>query len=174
MNFLFSSIFWGIVIIFFGLSIIFKAVFNLDVPVFRIVFSIIIIYIGLSMLTGTSGIKNTKNKAVFQEKKLEYQKNVSEYSVIFSKGDLDLTKIILTENKSIEYNVVFGSGELTINSKTPAKITASAAFGETKLPDGNSVSFATTVYKTKAYKEGEKYLDLKVNAVFGGLEIKEK
>lgn len=173
MNFLFSSIFWGIIIILFGLSIILKAAFNLDIPVFRIVFAVIIIYIGLSMLTGNSGIKTEKNKAIFQEKKLEYHKNTDEYSIIFSKADLDLTNI--DENqKNIECNVVFGSGEILINPKVPMKITGSAAFGATKLPDGSIASFGTATYKTKTFKESEKYIDLKVNAVFGELVIKEK
>ena len=47
MCFLFGGVFWGIVLVLLGLSIIVRIVFNIHFPFFRILFALIIIYFGL-------------------------------------------------------------------------------------------------------------------------------
>lgn len=39
MPFLFSGLFWGVMLVLFGASMILRAIFNLDIPIFRIVFA---------------------------------------------------------------------------------------------------------------------------------------
>ncbi len=52
MGFLASGVFWGSVIILFGISIILNSVFGISIPVFKIVLALILIYFGISILAG--------------------------------------------------------------------------------------------------------------------------
>ena len=73
MGFLFSGIFWGVILILLGLAMIIKVVFNVSLPIFRIVFAIIFVYIGFKILVGGfgGGIKTEKNDVVFGETIIE-------------------------------------------------------------------------------------------------------
>jgi predicted membrane protein len=46
------SLFWGLVLILIGLSLIIKIVFNIDFPIFKILFAFLFIYIGIKVLVG--------------------------------------------------------------------------------------------------------------------------
>jgi hypothetical protein len=47
-----------------------------------------------------------------------------------------------------------------------------SAFSGTELPNGNSAVFGSTTYTSPNFDEGQPYLDLKLDVVFGGCEIK--
>ena len=42
-----------------------------------------------------------------------------------------------------------------------------------KLPNGNTAAFGTTEYKTTAFDSSKPYLFLEIDAVFGGIEVRE-
>lgn len=77
------------------------------------------------------------------------------------------------ERSSIK--TVFGQCKLTISPKVPTIIRVSAAFGEARLPDGNSVTFGETTYKNAAAREG-KALQREIDArvVFGNFDVTER
>jgi len=49
MGFLFSGVFWGVVVVVLGLLLILKAM-GVNIPVGKIIFGILFIYIGISMI----------------------------------------------------------------------------------------------------------------------------
>mgnify|MGYP003990967287 FL=1 len=61
MPFLFSGLFWGVMLVLFGASMILRAVFNLDIPIFRIIFALVIIYFGVKLLLGRQSFKSDEN-----------------------------------------------------------------------------------------------------------------
>lgn len=173
MGFLASGIFWGSLVILFGLSIILNAVFGISIPLFRIVFALILIYFGIKTLAG-GALQQDKNNAVFNEKTINISsKNADQHNVIFGSANFDLSSISLeTGSVSKEITVVFGYALITLPANTPVRIKATSAFGSAAVPNNNSVVFGDTFYTSPSYKEGMPFVDIKATVVFGSLDIK--
>jgi predicted membrane protein len=177
MGFLFSGIFWGSILILLGISVIIRIVFNVHVPLVRIVFALILIYFGIRVLMGGSWCRSTcsTNTVLFSEVKTEFTKDSNEYNIIFGKGSVSFTDSALAaKNRRIKVNTIFGAGEIKINPALPAVIKVSSAFSGAKMPDGAIISFGEYTYKTKAFSENAPALRIDATVVFGALEITEK
>jgi predicted membrane protein len=172
MNFLFTGVFWGVVLILIGLGVIINVVFGVKIPIFRTIFALFLIYLGIQMLTGTSWHKRSEKVVMFEEKKIETITKSDKYDVIFGKGEIDLTGIKPdSQNIGVEINTVFGGSVVKINPAVPTKMIVSSAFGGAHLPDGNVVAFGQYTYKTESYRENEKHLLIRATVVFGGMEF---
>ncbi len=173
-----GSIILGIIFIFIGISFIAKVFFKIDLPVFKILVALFFLYLGFKMLFGSFGessFKHDSHNAVFSETRVNgHVADGDEYNAVFGKVMVDLRNIELTEPETeIEVNAVFGGAEVLINSNTPIKIKTDVAFGGIDLPDGKSGGFGSSGYTTPKYEEGSNVLYLKLNAVFGGIKVRE-
>ncbi|MGC8764518.1 MAG: hypothetical protein ACP5QT_01350 [Brevinematia bacterium] len=173
MDFLWNGIFWGVVLIIFGLSVILKAVFHIDIPVFRLFVAFIFIYIGVKIIIGDKIIKPkaTERDVIFSEGEFKYNsEKTKEYNIIFGSGKIDLSDVgELTENKVIKINTIFGGGSLILKKNTPFRLKTSVAFGGISFPEGEAIYFGE-----KELKQGEKstyFMDVELNVVFGGFKI---
>jgi hypothetical protein len=184
MGFIFSGLFWGIILILLGISVIINIVFHIHIPFFRIVIALILIYMGIRVLIGdhwrshrctsTSG----GSLSLFSDSVCD-RISGDEYSVVFGRCTFDAEKIFSSEGakSSCKINTVFGSSVIRIPKSIPIAVRITAAFGGVRLPDGSMVSFGQTVYKNDASRAnpeaaGIKTIDL--NVVFGGSEIEER
>ena len=172
MGFIFSGVFWGAIIVIIGLSIILNVVFGVRIPLFRIVFALFLIWLGITLLTGGSFWSKDKNKAVFEEKRIDVIKKESKYDIVFGKGIIDLSKVVLEDKIfNVEVNTVFASGTIEIDSNMPAKIIVNSVFAGARMPDGNTIAFGQYTYKSDSLKEETSYLKVQANVVFGSLQI---
>lgn len=172
MGFIFTGIFWGVVLILVGLAVIINVVFGIKIPIFRTIFALFLIYLGIQMLTGLSFWNKSKKSVVFEEKTIEVTIASDKYDVVFGKGEIDLTGIELKDQSvRVEINTVFGGSVVKINPAIPTKIIASSVFGGTHLPDDNMVAFGQYTYKTENFKEAEKHLLIRATVAFGGMEF---
>lgn len=176
MDFLFSRLFWGGVIILFGLSIILNAVFKINIPLFKIIFALVIIYFGVSMLVGSFKGKNNGDKAtdVFSSStiKADASSLSNEYSVVFGSQVVDLTDITDGADKTVEVSTVFGSQKVYINENTKVRVKANSVFGSITLPDNNSVSFGDYTYNQQPESTlSAGILFIEANAVFGDIKV---
>ncbi len=172
MAFLFSSFFWGAVIILFGLSIILNAVFHIRIPVFSIIIALIFIYLGMKILFGSFGIKTSKNTVVFSTSNMKCANKNEEYNIIFGKGSIDLSEIELDDEfLDFEVNVVFGRGDVMINPAKPFIVKVSSVFSSAHLPDGNVAAIGNNTYISPGYVKGQKYISVRADVVFGELNI---
>lgn len=169
-----SGMFWGVLLILLGISMILKVLFNITIPIFRIAFALLLIYLGVKILLGHS-IERRKNTVFFNDSKIEYTESSDEYNVLFGKGVIDLSNVSL-EKKIVEVkvNTVFAEGTIKINPALPTKILVNSAFAGARMPDGNVISFGNYTYKTKSFKENENYLKIETNVVFGSLKVVEQ
>ena len=189
MDFLFSGLFWGIILILCGISVIVRIVFNIHIPIFRIVFALILIYFGIRVLVGgnwicaprnwccSSGNWNCSsgNSTVFGSSTMSVKPGKSEYKVVFGSAVIDATSEVSGETERISIKTVFGQSILNITPSVPTIIHVSAAFGEARLPDGNSVSFGESTYKNAAAKEGKAPMrEIDVRVVFGSFVVVER
>jgi hypothetical protein len=176
MEFLFSGLFWGIILILLGISIIIRIVFHVHVPIFRIVFALILIYLGIRVLTGGNWLCSQGNRTIFGSSNISLASGNSEYKVIFGSTVIDATSEAAGSGlERIFVKTVFGESKLIIASSVPTVVHANAAFGEARFPDGNSISFGESTYKNTAVKAGKapvREIDAKV--VFGSFVVVEK
>ena len=172
MGFIFTGVFWGVVLILIGLGVIINVVFGIRIPIFRTIFALFLIYLGIQMLTGTSFWNKSKKAAVFEEKKIEVTTASDKYDVVFGKGEIDLSGIKLKDrNVRVDINTVFGGSVIKINPALPTKIMASSAFGGAHLPDGNVVAFGQYTYKNDSFKDAKIYLLINASVIFGGIKF---
>ena len=175
MPFLFSGLFWGVMLVLFGASMILRAVFNLDIPIFRIIFALVIIYFGVKLLLGRQSFKSDENFSMFRSSDITMNESGGEYNVVFGQSNIDLSNIDISENsKKVNVDVVFGSGNLLIDPQIPMKLKISTVFADCKLPHRDINFFGDSGCETPAFVEGENYLLLNVDVVFGSVVIVEK
>lgn len=171
-NFLFSSAFWGILLILFGLSALLRS-FNINIPFGRIFFGLIIIYVGIAILSGGNIFITGQNNVFFNDIRIKVTDNIKdEYNIIFGNGVIDLTEIS-PENtgEEIEINTIFGSSQILISSSKPVELKATSVFGRATIPDGNTISFGDYSYSSGNTEENNP-IEIEASVIFGSMEIK--
>src|SRR6185295_20118863 len=91
-----SGVFWGSILILWGISVIIETAFHVHIPLFRIVFAFTLIYIGIRILAGKSWWPGgssviTEKEAIFGNAKFGGKDLKDDYSIVFGHGDVDLT-----------------------------------------------------------------------------------
>lgn len=173
-GFLSINFFIGSLLIVFGISAILRS-FNIDIPIFRVFFAFLLIYLGVSLLLGQRlTFVGNENTTIFNESyyNLEKIKN-KEINIIFGKGVVDLSNYNHEKNilNDLEINSIFSTTEIRISRDTPVKISASSAFASVTMPDKGSIVFGETTYKTSGKMNNRDCLNIKANSVFGSINI---
>jgi len=173
MDFLWSGIFWGIVLVIFGLSVIVNVVFHVHIPIMRILFGLFLVYLGVQVITGHRWKPFKSNcassEAVFQTS------GQNDYTVIFGKNTVDLTNISAdARNKKIKIATVFGASMVTVPADIPVIIKATSVFGGMNFPNGTAISFGEYIYKNKVYTDQSDAIKVEIDLVFGGCNVVER
>ncbi len=172
--FMFSAVFWGVIVVVIGLSIISNA-FGIKIPIMKIMLGLLFVYMGMSMLTSGFGCK-AKCKSFMSDLKVDpSDAKEGEYSVIFGKGEVDLTALLPKQNgEAVKVKTIFGESHIKIDPLKPFRIKIKAVFAGASTPDGNVVSFGEYTYNTEAAKNSENVISVEVSTVFGGVKITDK
>jgi hypothetical protein len=172
-----SGLFWGIVLILFGLSIVIRMVFNVDVPVFKLLVAFFFIWLGLRIMLGDRGFmhfRGTRNDVIFNENSFkEFNQENKEYNVIFGKAVYDFRDMEVKEKTRIHVSAVFGGAEIKLKRGTPYKIVTESVFGGIRLANGNTAAFGTSQYQSETFNPDLPHLFIKAEVVFGGIEVQE-
>ena len=172
MNWLFSETFWGAVLVLWGASVILNAVFHLNIPVFRIILGLVIIYVGLRMLLGWS-CRPGRNPGAMTSVTSKGTGADRDYSVAFGSTVVDLTKVELQGSETtITVNVSFGEARVKVDPKACVRVEAHSAFGAAVMPDGNTATFGNTTWESRPPKANEKRLVVKAHVAFGKLRVR--
>jgi len=169
------GIFLGILLILAGSAIILRILFNIDIPVFKLLVAFILIYIGIRMLSGDFSIKNIhtgQNAVIFGETKFHGIPENHEYTILFAQARIDLSDVEASDElKSLKINTIFGESELIIRKDQSILIKADAAFASARLPGNNETSFGKVQYQSRSEKI---MLEVESNVVFGEFRVLEK
>lgn len=171
MNF---AILVGILFVLIGISIILRTLLNIDIPIVKIFFAIILIYFGVRMLTGPftfTNIKSGENAVIFGESTFRSVPKDKEYKILFGHGKIDLRDIDSTETpEKLTIHVLFGRADLYLDKDIPVKIKADAAFAKAEMPDGRTASFGDIHYENKE-TPSEKGIYIESHIVFGEFQV---
>ncbi|MDD3564030.1 MAG: hypothetical protein PHR32_10210 [Candidatus Cloacimonetes bacterium] len=164
MNFFFGNIFWGILLVLWGASLILRT-FNINMPMHKIFLAVIIIMFGVKLLIGTS---NKVVKGDRSQGRSYIRSNKSgDYNMIFSSGKFDLTDLE-EDARDIEINVVFGSAEVVLPNHLTFDIEPTTVFGATVLPERSQYGFGDSHFKAG---DGQgRAIHIESNTVFGRIE----
>jgi len=173
-----AGVFWGVLLILVGLALIIRFVFNVDFPLFKVLFALFFIYIGLRILFGGFGLfkfETGPDDVLFGEREFYQPEPNKEYNVIFGKGNFDFTDIDLSQgNVNVKIGTVFGASEIRIDSEMPVRIVADAVFAGAELPDGNTAVFGSSSYESLSFNPDTNHLKIKLDVVFGAAEVKRR
>lgn len=176
MGFLFSGWFWGAVVVLIGVAIILKAVFDIDIPIFRIVFGAVLILFGIRLIIGLrsgSSPGKPQTNVFFNEERIRFDPAQKDYNVIFGSAEIDLREATAKSEGPIHINTVFGKAVVLLPAKVPLKAVVNSAFAEARLPNGNRDGvFGEVRYQSENYAENKAGLDLRGNVVFGQLILR--
>lgn len=168
---------WGIVLITLGVLILVNAIFGINIPIFRILLALLLLYAGFSLLTSSTRIKTYHSHAtinsqqvVFAKRSFKHEKLSESYQIVFGESIIDLRKHEIDTPTTIDLNVTFGSGQLRLNPDVPTLINASASFGKVEFPDGSTISMGSQTYRSHP-ESIEPVLTIRANVSFGSLEI---
>ena len=172
-----SGLFFGLFLILLGFALIIKYVFDLDIPVVRILIALLFVFIGIRMLLGKSVFQRIhvdKNDVIFSESRYDGKDmNKNEYNVIFGKSVFDLRDLdSIQPHRTIEFNTIFGATLVKINQELPVRIIAEGVFGSARLPGRTTAVFGKTEYTTKTFDPEKEYLLIKADVVFGEFELR--
>lgn len=171
MRFLSSGIFWGFIVILFGVGILLKSVFHVNIPFFKILIGIIIIFFGISFIVGA--MSQRKSEAIFRDYNFNFVTIEKEYNIVFSKSVFDFTNFNFSNynGEFIKINSAFSKSEIYLSRNFEYEIRADSVFGVVSLPNGESVSFGNIARLENAENSGLKRINLHVSSVFGETKI---
>jgi predicted membrane protein len=172
-----GGLFWGIILIIIGISLIVKVVFKIDFPIMKVLVAFFFIYMGIKILAGNFGflkIKTGPNDVIFSESTFVHELNLpAEQNVVFGRGVFDFRNLRESSLPAeIHINTVFGNSEILIRKTMPVIIKVDAAFAGATLPNDNSTVLGSANYQSANFDETKPHLTIKTDAVFSSVKIK--
>ncbi|MEO0107806.1 MAG: LiaF domain-containing protein [candidate division WOR-3 bacterium] len=167
---LFGGMFWGTVLMILGLTLLLNTVLGISIPVFPILFGLLLCYIGIRLLVGW---RCSGRLCVHSEHRPTPGEHAGErHDIVFGNGSVDLTGVVLRgDSASAEVNTVFGSGQVLVPSSMPVKVLANVAFGNVRLPNGEGAAFGEYAWKSPGLDETKPHLTVYINVVFGSVRL---
>ena len=170
-----AGLFWGAFLLLLGIALIIKVVFQVDFPIFKVVFGIFLILLGIKVLFGRFGVSHHHFKpeeTIFSERVYDNPEPGKEYTVLFAKGVYDFTNVDLSKGTyRTKISTVFGGAQIIIPRDVPVRIKADAVFAGAELPDGHTAVFGNSVYESENWRPDSVGIDIKIDVVFGGVQV---
>ncbi len=162
MDIFFGNLFWGILIILIGISLVLKG-FNVSIPLVKTFVAIVIIMFGIKILVGgysrgkTHGINTNSMSGTTQE-----------FTSVFSGSFYDFNNLDPKATEA-EVSVVFGSARVKLPRDIEFDIESNAVFGSVILPQKTSAGIASGDALLNA--NAKRRVKIEANSVFGRLEF---
>jgi len=143
--------------------------------VFKVLVGVFLVLLGLKVIFGKFLISPHHFKAeetIFNERVYDNPESGKEYSVLFAKGVYDFTNVDLEQGSfRVKVSTVFGGTQIIIPRDKPVRIQADAVFAGAELPGGNNAVFGTSIYESANWNPDSASIDIKVDVVFGGVQV---
>lgn len=168
---LFSKVFWGIVVVLVGISIIAQAIFKINIPIFKVGLALILIYFGIKMLSSTMGV-STSNIMSDQHIVVDHLKEENSFDVLMGNQEIDLTQIDLSGGPYVvNCHVIMGATTILLPKRAQIDIASSVVLGSVKDPRGKEY---TSGKDQQVFGDGlsNTKISLHLNVVLGSAEIK--
>ena len=176
-DFFFGGLFWGILLVLFGVSLIFKTVFHIDLHLGRVFFAAVVILFGISLLTGKSFFHNRVYRdkeevtSIFSDRQIREGDIQRKYNIIFGQEVIDLRGWSADKDPiNLEVNTIFASAEILLPGDVTTSVQGTTVFGSSRYPDGETAAFGERTYRQAGTQTGQS-LYIQTNTVFGSLAV---
>jgi predicted membrane protein len=170
-KYLFSPSFWGVVLVILGCAFLVDELLNIEIPIFTILISGILIYFGIKLIKGSSHAYRFNNLNLFGSHTLSYSNEMEDFSNVFGEARLDLSEVLIDADKTIAINCVFGEFKIKLSDNLNYKIESSTVFGKTSLIDKTSEGFGNQIFTPINFNSDKPCLLINSNVVFGNIEF---
>jgi hypothetical protein len=176
--FLFTPPVAGAIFFAIGLFLFLKFFFKLDKGFYKPFFTLLLIVVGLNIVLSDFrfGTGPESNTAVFKETVLPVTDPTLDYNVMFTRSTTDFTSLpVGGGNHFIDTNTIFAKNIIRIRSDVPTRVLIYPTLGLVKLPNGiRLLPLFKNIYTNKSYNPENNAITIKVNIVFGAVEISEQ
>ncbi|PKN03789.1 hypothetical protein CVU75_00540 [Candidatus Dependentiae bacterium HGW-Dependentiae-1] len=163
------SIIWGSLLILIGTSILINIIFGLHIPVVKVFFAALLIYLGISVLLP----KKERCLSCFYTHGSNYthkqQSSGDRYNISFGNKTIDLSHLnTLTEAKTVSIDAQFADVTLKLPANIPVRVESNMSLGSVKYPSN------TTDYGYENLHGAEKpLLKVIINCSFASVVVTE-
>lgn len=166
----FSTTFWGILLVFLGFSFLVNEILEINIPIFTIIVSALFIYLGIKLINGSFRSQKMENLNMFGTHLLDYSETLQDYSNIFGEARMDLSRVEVVENKTIDINCIFGDFKIKLSGTLNYRIESSTVFGKTHIVDKSTEGFGNIIYTPEHFDATKPCLTIKSSVIFGNIE----
>lgn len=173
--------FWGLLFLVIGAILVIQNVFNIDLPILRICFGVLLIYWGLQVVFGSFGMKfktfhvnskSSSHEAVFATTMMKSHKEDgsfnSTFTTAFGSSQIDLSGLSAEDLKNeIKIENAFGHTKILTNKNIPVQVKVSAGFSSVEVRGVSFGAFGDDTFQTENLNTAEPYLKLKIESGFG-------
>ncbi len=161
-----NNLFWGVLVLLFGLSMVVKALFGFTFPILKPLIGVLLIYMGIVMIFN---LNHGKNVVRFGNAYFQDSFPARKYSVLFGKGTIDLSRMEIPQTPThMKINTIFGESNITINKNIPTRIILHSVFADTTLPYDLMKQTGSNIYQLG---DAQPLLTIEINVVFGKTKI---
>lgn len=167
-----QGIFWGIMIIIFGLILLIKQLFNLEFPVIKVFIGVFLVMLGIKLLFFKTLPLNGPSKGgdvVFGSKEMNFIEDIREYNTVFGSLTLDMTELKESVSGRYEVNAVFGEANVLINDKTKVNLRSDVVLGSVEGPRPIEMFEFENNIDSNVIE-----IEIKASAVFGSINFVRK
>jgi predicted membrane protein len=170
MKFLFTSLFFGTLLILWGLSLIIEAIFGISLPIIKVAFAFLLIYAGILLIKGLYPSENQKTIFFGSEK---IHTVYSQYKIVLGEGVIDLRDMKLADHEHSHMKVytLMGNTIIKLNPEIPTLVYANSVLSAVNFPDKTMVSFGSYTYESDKKTEKPRII-IDTTTALGALEVK--
>jgi hypothetical protein len=166
-----GSLILGFIVVAIGLLLLLRNVLHIHIPVFTILASLGLIWMGVMLIRGSFHPESDGDSIRFGDGKMNYSPEKGNYSVLFGSGTLNLQDVKPASSVVLDVECTFGEMKLIINREVPLKITGNATFGNLNGPDLRSASFGPYQYVSPGYNPSLPGFTIQARVNFGELRV---
>ncbi len=169
---IFGINFWVLFLIVSGIIIVVSQLFNSRLSVIRVLFGVLFILCGTSIIVNGFSISGNVNNIIFSSENVSPSDTSNRYAIVFGNGTIDLSQRQVTGgSKHIGVDTIFGNSTILIKKDTPVSIKGNNVFGSINMPNGNK----SDVINNTKYNQGDTTspdcLNIEVNSIFSSVHI---
>ena len=167
----FRRSFWGVILIVIGSVWLIENIFDLDIPLFRIMVSLALILIGIALIRGFRWNGGRGSQTIFAEGTYVFGTTDAGHSVMFGEVNIDLTTLTDYPETPVQLRCMFGEMRVKVPANVNLEIRGEVSFGSLQMPDGSSLSFGSRDYRNPLKAEGLPVLKVNISCAFGNVVV---
>ena len=176
-----KNMFWAILFIAVGVILLIQTVFNIELPIVRILIGLLLIYMGFKMITKPSspGIISLKVNKISSDTETIFTQNEMKaktsdgsthrkFSTVFGSSNLDLRGLTPEDlAQEIKIENAFGRTLVKTDNTIPIKANVDTGFASVSIRGQKTGNFGDSLLQTTDYSSDKPAYKLNINAAFG-------